>query len=620
MTSDETKLEQTRMALNGVNEWFDDYMAREESRAADTERNVEPEIHKLMLLLLSRLYDYKLKTEDLFDLVRMDKILGLETVVGLLEDGETYTTELHQKQAPSTGRMGQWEHKLVCHRHEKPLVLQLCRLLRGFTLPASYFGVDSIRTELTEHDVNEFTTEMNLLLDITLKTQLVEKLSVACHECLFATPEWAQNDGDSETAAFDDVDHRSISCVHSFVQNLYFYATHRIDDFRQHLLADTLLIPRLILPYLDRSVHHALELNARAVAYNESLDIATDEGETPDSDEAYGRRRRREALARGGGCGVLENPPLVQGISASLRTLIIASFRAPPTRFMHELLRRLNPTESLLYASAFVSCHEYIFALLCLLNVNMGALDLSATDILEEDGGQCKGAPDTDDFTTSAEPIERHPARAAHALLHALARVHRQMSGEAQSRVLQTVTYSGSLPVSRDTPSFAAIMSVLLGGSSSRQLEYASGLTEENSGRFIDEDREAAEFQQQARAEAKQEAKERAEFFDSKRLRNDDKHSALPVAKTSESFRLLGDLPCLNQRKDVGSLRDLDIIEREEWQGSRPVQLHLELPTDNKQKWSRLQATKAASLPSKESFPTEFACAINGHMMKEPVR
>ena len=39
--------------------------------------------------------------------------------------------------------------------------------------------------------------------------------------------------------------------------------------------------------------------------------------------------------------------------------------------------RRLNPTASMLKASAFVTRHEYIFALLCILNVNMGALDLS---------------------------------------------------------------------------------------------------------------------------------------------------------------------------------------------------------------------------------------------------
>lgn len=42
--------------------------------------------------------------------------IALCTVVGLLEDGETYSTELKQRQKPEQGKMGQWEHELVVHR------------------------------------------------------------------------------------------------------------------------------------------------------------------------------------------------------------------------------------------------------------------------------------------------------------------------------------------------------------------------------------------------------------------------------------------------------------------------------------------------------------------------
>lgn len=41
-------------------------------------------------------------------------------------------------------------------------------------------------------------------------------------------------------------------------------------------------------------------------------------------------------------------------------------------------MQRLNPTGSLLRARSFVARHDYIFALLCLLNVNMGVLNTSA--------------------------------------------------------------------------------------------------------------------------------------------------------------------------------------------------------------------------------------------------
>jgi hypothetical protein len=59
---------------------------------------------------------------------------------------------------------------------------------------------------------------------------------------------------------------------------------------------------------------------------------------------------------------------------------VIASFRAPATKFVLGLLRRLNPTASLVRVGAFVARHDYIFALLCILNVNMGALDVTNTN------------------------------------------------------------------------------------------------------------------------------------------------------------------------------------------------------------------------------------------------
>ncbi|KAH8068677.1 hypothetical protein JL721_6537 [Aureococcus anophagefferens] len=494
---------------------------------------------------------YKLKTEDLLELVRSDKILGLETVVGLLEDGETYTTELHRKQAPSLGRMGQWEHKLVCHRHEKPLILQLCRLLRGFTLPQSYFGTASDGAEISEHDVNEFTNEMNLLLDITIKSRLVEKLALACHECLFAPFDGNPDEGprspsepsEASTSLVDD-DHKSIACVHSFLQNMYFYATNRTLDYRQHLLADTLLIPRLVLPYLDRSVQRASQLNARAEAYRKALELGDDDGDADrgaDDDERRRLRARREAAARRDAGGVLECPPLVAGISASLRTLVIASFRAPPTRFMLELLRRLNPTESLLRASAFVARHEYIFALLCLLNVNMGALDLAAR-------GDADAGDDSGDFDAGAKgdggdyqrAVDAQRAVAAHALLHTLAKVHGAMSPDARQRVLQTVTSSGALPVSRDTPSFAAVMNVLLGGASDGQRDYVLGSSARDDASAASE---SADDFRSARADAKAEAKDREAARDAKGLPSPTAADAKATKKPS----LLGDLPSFDR-------------------------------------------------------------------------
>ena len=102
---------EVRNALQHVSEWFDDYMSKEESTPGQ-----EPELNKAMVLLLARCWDYRLKTEDVLELTQGNRKIALCTVVGLLEDGETYSTELKQRQKPGQGKMGQWEHELVVQR------------------------------------------------------------------------------------------------------------------------------------------------------------------------------------------------------------------------------------------------------------------------------------------------------------------------------------------------------------------------------------------------------------------------------------------------------------------------------------------------------------------------
>ena len=51
----------------------------------------------------------------------------------------------------------------------------------------------------------------------------------------------------------------------------------------------------------------------------------------------------------------------------------------------------------------------------------------------------------------------------AHGLLYDLACVYALMDRDKQARVYKRVMSSGALPISRDTPSYAAVMSVLLG-------------------------------------------------------------------------------------------------------------------------------------------------------------
>ena len=139
-------------ALQGVNEWFEEYMSTEEG----SDPTQEPELHKAMVLLVARCSEYRLKTDDVLELTQQNRRIALCTVVGLLEDGETYSTELKQRQKPGQGQMAQWEHELVCQRYEKPLLLQICRLLRGFTHPGTYFGASHEGEEIALYSVDLF--------------------------------------------------------------------------------------------------------------------------------------------------------------------------------------------------------------------------------------------------------------------------------------------------------------------------------------------------------------------------------------------------------------------------------------------------------------------------------
>ena len=619
---------EVRSALQGISEWFDEYIASEESEPEN-----EPELHKSMVLLLARCWDYKLKTEDVLELTQGNRRIALCTVVGLLEDGETYSTELKQRQKPGQGKLGQWEHELVCHRYEKPLLLQICRLLRGFTHPGTYFEAKE-NEELTLFSVEKFADEMDTLLDITLRSRLVEKLSVALYDCLFELEDQyiqmqedeGVEDGDIHYTLLEESDHLAVASAHSFLHNLYFYATKNNEEFRRHMLMDTLLIPRLVLPYLERCVLHATILNSRAEAYTEMLD-----------GDAYGTM-------------ALHNPQLVKGIAASLRTLVIASFRAPTSQFVISLLRKLNPTAQMLRASAFCRHHEYIFALLCMLNINMGALDASVAD---------------------ADEGEDEEALYSRSLLDDLAAVYSTMDRETQGRVSKRVMFSGALPISRDTRSYAAVVSVLLGGGAGqfdyRQGEGSSSLSETMLNRLDEKDsEEEMQHIRESRAEAKKEAGERLNNMQQRRPSMQQDKGDGPAASTDaaergldpaeskstrrpslqgdasdnkeaaggdtkgeakggkgqyvpkerdSSYRLLGDLPSLSRNSDQEKIKIALALELPNEGRSK---LNINSSADNKVKSSSSSSNNNNNNDS--TIPKEFLCAINGHVMKEPVR
>jgi hypothetical protein len=49
-----------------------------------------------------------------------------------------------------------------------------------------------------------------------------------------------------ELSVLEETDHMAVVSVNAFLQNLYFYTSGRNDEFRAHMLVETLLIPRYI--------------------------------------------------------------------------------------------------------------------------------------------------------------------------------------------------------------------------------------------------------------------------------------------------------------------------------------------------------------------------------------
>lgn len=626
--------EDVKTVLQGVSKWFDDYLYEQEvqpnsDEAENSSRRsltkTEPELHKAMFVLVARSYEYSLRTEDLLELTGGNRALALEVIVSLLEEGETYTTELTQRQAPGSGAgPAQWEHQLVCMRHERPLILQMCRLLRGFTHPSTYFTGKRRLSESKsdEFDVLDFSREMNNLLEITLRTELVEKLSIALHDCLYEDSAAEANDqgDDPYGSLLCESDHLAVAAIHEFLQNLYHYAAKDMATFRTHILTETLLIPRLILPYLDRCAAHAELLCERAAESARNL---------TSGDNEFDSESVREVTSL-----ALEYPALARGIASSLRTLVIASFRAPPTRFVLGLLRRLNPTSSLLRASAFVAHHDYLLALVCLVNVNMGALDMSSTDRASDRDRKADSKGDDEDgggpyLGDDGEGIAE--AYYARMLLLQLRNAVSLLDDDHRRRVVQRLQSSSALPVMRDTPSFAAIQVMLMSQEELLSEAKTDAMDEAEQDGAVNFG-ETMHFRE-IRSEAKAAAVARLSERKSKEVEQPPQ-SPQRVEKGGK-FRLLGDLPPLEQRRaremvnvelalpEFDENRPKLNIRQVKKKKNRKAKTHKREEEESSSKLGEdpLSASIAEETQAADnSIPAEFACRINGHLMKDPVR
>jgi len=288
------------------------------------------------------------------------------------------------------------------------------------------------------------------------------------------------------------------------------------------------------------------------------------------------------------------------------------------------------------------------------LNVNMGALNLGKKSNL----------------SVAEEEDELYAAQ----LLAQIASVYSSISSSKKMRVCKRVMFSGALPIARDTESYTAMMSVLDGGSAG-QLEYAAGQSAFNptetqglynyQDEFLDSRAEAKRASEQRMAHLRlvDEKRDRdregnqsfandssmapnkqsafqiavsvahaAENKDSKSYGNGSKQNDNPDFDENNKFRLLGNLPTLNGNKNKEKQR-----EHQNVSSSLSLLLQPQSNTSASQysfmKTTGADAKSLSSGPSHSStspgggkgnestdIPKEFLCAINGHVMKNPVK
>jgi hypothetical protein len=491
-------------------------------------------------------------------LTNQDTILGLATVVGVLEEGFQEITTIRKKRDAGEGKVAQWEQGIAYKPHEKKLVLQMCRLLCGFTQPGTYFK-DAEGTD-KEHSIDEFNSKINQLLALTLDSELVEKVTEALCDCVFPDEysslvsklDGKDTEQRSKSFSLTDKDHKAIISMQGFLHNLYLYANELyLPLFRQHLLVESRVTPDMILPYLHSCLVQC-------------------------NDEGLGKEMTK--------C-------LASGICASLKTLVMSTFRAPNSSPAVIAFTMLNPSQALIQSAWFmIKENVSILVLLLFFNININSMNIG------------KASP------AGALPEASTP----HSLLHSMAAAFCALSKPKQEKVLRLVGGHPQLPVARDVESFALVWGMLTS-------IYNSDMNADAKGESMELEMAAEEKGADARSEEKSLHKTGDDDW------NPAKACASPCAKESASSKSepksdvseaasKGSAPPSEDKPVRSLLGDLpSLLEK----GKNAQKKGLHLP----EKAKRKEAAKPAAITKDfKGVPAEFLCAINRHIMKEPVR
>jgi len=267
---------------------------------------------------------------------------------------------------------------------------------------------------------------------------------------------------------------------------------------------------------------------------------------------------------------------LVQGIGSSLKTLIIATFRAPRTSPAMVAFTMLNPTHTLIQSCwQMILDNPQLLVLLIFFNVNLDALNISN------------------------EPSAKIPESSTpHALLHTCAANFCAMDQKVQSKVLKLLKGSGNLPVTRDMQSFNLVMGML--GAMYKAEKSAIGRADAKGSASAPEAKGSASAPGKDEGGSMPRAGSKGGDSGSDAKQSKGQPSAAAESKgekaESKTQSLLGDLPSLIPTK----LTQQGLcVQKKDTKKISP------------------SLTKGYNDPN---VPAAYKCAINGHIMKEPVK
>jgi hypothetical protein len=154
-------------------------------------------------------------------------------------------------------------------------LLQLCRFLRGFSMPKAYFSQlqasmtsnfseDSSATSLSAYNISEFSSVINSLLSLTMKCNLLAKLTRVLSRTIFGPTRKVKSStsmnhevgggggGPLTIKLLDSEEHAAVIAINAFLQNLFLYGDgDAVLKYQKYILEDTPLVSKLILPYIE---------------------------------------------------------------------------------------------------------------------------------------------------------------------------------------------------------------------------------------------------------------------------------------------------------------------------------------------------------------------------------